>query len=255
MCDVGQGDAMLVRTGPGRALMVDVGPADGEVGRCLADLAITELDLLVLTHFHADHVGALQEVLAATQVDQVLLSPVRDPPAQAAAVTDALDDAEVPWSVALAGGERATAEPGDAVSWQVLAPAPGLALEAEGGANEGSVALLIDTAHLSVMTLGDLEAAGQAALLSTLQAAGIGPVDVVKMAHHGSQTQDAALALWLSPQVTLVSSGAGNTYGHPAPSALDLYRSVGSAIVRTDTCSTFALLVRDGQTLVAGTCA
>ena len=254
LCDVGQGDAMLVRTGPGRALMVDVGPADGEVERCLDDLGITELDLLVLTHFHADHVGALEEVLATTHVDQVLVSPVRDPADQAAAVTDALDAAEVPWSVAHTGGGATRAAPGDAVSWQVLAPAPGVAVPVAGGANDGSVAVAITTEHLSLVALGDLEAAGQAALLTTLQAAGIGAVDVVKMAHHGSRTQDAALARWLSPEVTLVSSGAGNTYGHPAQSAMDLYRSVGSAIVRTDTCSTFALVVRDGQTLVAGTC-
>ncbi len=254
MCDVGQGDAMVVRTGPGRALMVDVGPAGAEVGRCLADLAITELDLLVLTHFHADHVGALTEVLAATDVAQVLVSPVADPPDQASAVTAALDDAAVPWSVAQAGEHPSTARDAGAVTWQVLAPAPGRMEGIAGGANDGSVALAITTEHLTVMALGDLEAAGQAALLTTLRDAGIGEVDVVKMAHHGSRTQDAALARWLSPEVTLVSSGADNTYGHPAASALDLYRGVGSAIVRTDTCSTFALVVRDGQTLVAGTC-
>lgn len=261
LCDVGQGDAMLVRTGPGRALMIDVGPADGEVGRCLADLAITELDLLVLTHFHADHVGALGEVLAAAHVEQVLVSPVRDPADQAAAVTRALDDAEVPWSVAVAGDGPSVLSSEAGVSWQVLAPASADGASGSfapesvtGGANDGSVVLALATEHLSVIALGDLETAGQAALLSTLQAAGIGDVDVVKMAHHGSRTQDAALARWLSPDVTLVSSGADNTYGHPAPSALDLYRGVGSAIVRTDTCSTFALVVRDEQTLVAGTC-
>lgn len=293
LCDVGQGDAMLVRTGPGSALMIDVGPAGGDVGRCLADAGIAELDLLVLTHFHADHVGALEEVLAAARVEHVLVSPVRDPAAQAAAVTAALDDAGVPWSVARAGNAPravATDADGAVVSWQVLGPTtpslhsaddehaasgrtPGSGLSgedgtpedgtpevgapddaAEGGANDGSVVLSIATEHLSVMALGDLETAGQAELLATLQDTGIGAVDVVKMAHHGSGTQDAALARWLSPEVTLVSSGADNTYGHPAQSALDLYRGIGSAIVRTDSCSSFALVVRDGQTLVAGTC-
>ncbi|SDD09084.1 competence protein ComEC [Sanguibacter gelidistatuariae] len=266
MCDVGQGDAMLVRTGPGRALMVDVGPAGGGVGRCLAELGITDLDLLVLTHFHADHVGALDEVLAATRVESVLVSPVLDPGEQAAAVAAELDDAGVEWSTAQVGASGEVPAGGAEVAWQVLAAGGGSSVvkiaaaktaaddTGTGGANDGSVVLAITTEHLSVMALGDLESAGQAELLATLKAAGAGEVDVVKMAHHGSRTQDAGLARFLSPEVTLVSSGAGNTYGHPTQSALDLYRSTGSAIVRTDTCSTFALVVRDGQTLVAGTC-
>lgn len=273
MCDVGQGDAMLVRTGPGRALMVDVGPAGGGVGRCLADLGITGLDLLVLTHFHADHVGALAEVLDTTRVESVLVSPVLDPSDQAAAVTAALDDAGVAWETARAGLAGTMPAGSFDVGWEVLVAGGGRGKLGEhggetgggtarataddtgaGGANDGSVVLAMTTEHLSVVALGDLESSGQADLLAALRAGGAGPVDVVKMAHHGSSTQDPALARFLSPEVTLVSSGAGNTYGHPTRSALDLYRGTGSAIVRTDTCSTFGLVVRDGQTLVAGTC-
>jgi competence protein ComEC len=101
---------------------------------------------------------------------------------------------------------------------------------------------------VDVVALGDLERAGQEALLADLRASGWpGGVDVVKMAHHGSAAQSQRLAALLRPRVTLVSVGDDNTYGHPTDAALDLYGSTGSAIVRTDECGTAALVVRDGE--------
>lgn len=262
-CDVGQGDAMVVRTGAGSALMVDVGPAGGSARTCLAELGIERLDVLVLTHFHADHVAGLEEVLAAVEVSEVVVSPVIDPADQAAAVLDLLAGRSV--RVTTARPDLAGSVPGDAgVAWRVLTPTAGTATgpgastrtapDDEGGANDGSVALEITTRNLTVVALGDLERDGQAALLSRLRGEGALEVDVVKMAHHGSAVQDEALARLLSPRVTLVSSGAGNTYGHPAPDALALYRAAGSAILRTDVCGTVGVLEREGELLVVGEC-
>lgn len=260
MCDVGQGDALVVRTGPGAAVMVDVGPAGDAAARCLDELGVTTLDLLVLTHFHHDHVGGLPEVLAGREVQQVYVSPVHDPATHAATVARQLDDAGVPWEEASAS-THANPEPlltgpaPEEVRWDVLAPAEDVAAgTGDRAANDSSVVLALRTPDLSIIALGDLETAGQASLLRTLVSDGTGAVDVVKMAHHGSRTQDPALAHHLSPSVTLVSAGADNTYGHPTESALDLYASTGSAILRTDTCGTVGLVVREEQTLVAGGC-
>lgn len=258
-CDVGQGDAMVVRTAPGHGLMIDVGPSGGGAGRCLTELGIEHVDLLVLSHFHADHVGGIEDVLAAASVGEVLVSPVLDPASQAAEVLDLLAEHGILVTTATAAASGVVA--GDAtVSWRVLAPvldaqtSTGAASDVEGGANDGSVALEVRTQHLSVVALGDLEREGQAGLLRRLRTEGTEEVDVVKMAHHGSAVQDVALAQLLSPRVTLVSSGAGNTYGHPAPDAVSLYRSVGSAILRTDVCGTVGVLERDGELLVVGEC-
>ncbi|MEP7763674.1 ComEC/Rec2 family competence protein [Sanguibacter sp. 25GB23B1] len=258
-CDVGQGDALVVRTATGHGLMVDVGPEGGGAGACLSELGIDHLDLLVLTHFHADHVGGLEDVLGAASVAEVLVSPVLDPVNQATAVLDMLAEADV--LVTTAPSTAAGTVAGDAeVAWRVLAPvadpAAGTvsALGAEGGANDGSVALEIRTQNLTVVALGDLERDGQAAVLRRLREEGEGEVDVVKMAHHGSAVQDPALAELLSPRVTFVSAGAGNTYGHPAPEAVSLYRAAGSAILRTDECGTVGVLERDGELLVVGDC-
>ncbi|WP_307868734.1 ComEC/Rec2 family competence protein [Cellulosimicrobium cellulans] len=279
-CDVGQGDALAVRSGPRSAVVVDVGPPGAAAGGCLDRLGVDRVDLLVLSHFHADHVGGLDAVLRGRTVARALVTATADPPEQAERTLAALTDAGVPVQVAqpgatgglggpdgMGGGEDrgASADLGaGGVRWEVLqagvgggppsAPRPSAgraAAESDGGANDASVALLLHVAGMDVVALGDLEDAGQAALARTLAQRGSGPVDVVKVAHHGSATQSDRLARLLSPTVALVSSGE-NTYGHPTDRALDLYRGVGATVLRTDTCGTFALVVRDGVLAAAG---
>ncbi|WP_426308991.1 ComEC/Rec2 family competence protein [Cellulosimicrobium sp. E-16] len=280
-CDVGQGDALVLRSGPRSAVVVDVGPPGAAAGDCLARLGVDRVDLLVLSHFHADHVGGLDAVLRGRTVVRALVTETADPPEQAERTLAALTDAGVPVQVAQPGATGssggiddvdgrhdagATGDPGaGGVRWEVLqagvggAPssaarpstAPTAGAESDGGANDASVALLLHVAGMDVVALGDLEDAGQAALARTLARRGSGPVDVVKVAHHGSATQSDRLAELLSPTVALVSSGE-NTYGHPTDRALDLYRGVGATVLRTDTCGTFALVVRDDVLAAAG---
>ncbi|GHH67311.1 ComEC/Rec2 family competence protein [Promicromonospora soli] len=248
-CDVGQGDALALRTGPVSAVVVDVGPSGPAAGRCLDRLGVARVDLLVLSHFHADHVGGLGPVLAGREVAAALVSPVPEPAANAAATGAALAAAGVPVRIAQAGDRGAAG----ALAWQVVQAGAGE------GANDSSVVLAVrtaGTAHaagtartagLDVLLLGDLEDAGQAALLPLVRR-----TDVVKVAHHGSAVQSRALAERLRPAVALVSSGRGNEYGHPTDEALDLYAGVGAAVVRTDECGTVALVVRGGDVSLAG---
>jgi competence protein ComEC len=243
-CDVGQGDALAVRTGVASAVVVDVGPPGDAAGRCLDRLGVEHIDLLVLSHFHADHVGGLEPVLTGRSVEAALVSPLDEPPSNAARARDALAAAGVPVQAA-APGQAGVA---GATSWWVLG-ADGTSVMGEGdGANDASVALALRTpGGIDVVALGDLETAGQEALFADLRAAGWARgVDVVKMAHHGSAEQSHQLAALLGPRLTLVSVGDDNTYGHPTETALDLYAGVGSALVRTDECGTAALVVRDG---------
>ncbi|WP_336725262.1 ComEC/Rec2 family competence protein [Cellulosimicrobium cellulans] len=280
-CDVGQGDALVLRSGPRSAVVVDVGPAGAAAGDCLDRLGVDRVDLLVLSHFHADHVGGLDAVLRGRKVERALVTATADPPEQAERTLAALTDAGVPVQVAQpgatgsAGGADdmdgrqdvgASGGPGaGGVWWEVLQAGVGggptsvarpstartAAAESDGGANDASVVLLLHVAGMDVVALGDLEDAGQAALARTLAQRGSGPVDVVKVAHHGSATQSDRLAELLAPTVALVSSGE-NTYGHPTDRALDLYRGVGATVLRTDTCGTFALVVRDDVLAAAG---
>ncbi|GAB2472573.1 hypothetical protein GCM10027063_11850 [Promicromonospora xylanilytica] len=236
-CDVGQGDALALRTGPESAVVVDVGPDGPAAGRCLDQLGVTHVDLLVLSHFHADHVGGLGPVLAGRDVAAALVSPVPEPAANAAATGAALAAAGVPVRVARTGDQGSAG----ALTWRVLLAGAGE------GANDSSVVLAARTGGLDVLALGDLEDAGQAELVPLAR-----PADVVKVAHHGSATQSRALAERVRPAVALVSSGRGNEYGHPTDAALGLYAGVGAAVVRTDECGTVALVVRGRQVSLAG---
>src|SRR5690606_12321312 len=104
-CDVGQGDSFLVPTGPGRVVVIDTGPDPQLLGVCLDLLGVRSVDALVLTHFHADHVGGLDAVVGLVPVAAAYVTPVRDPPVDADRVLDRLAAANIP-SYAVTSGDQ-----------------------------------------------------------------------------------------------------------------------------------------------------
>lgn len=235
MCDVGQGDTLVVRSGDGAAVVVDTGPPGDAADGCLRSLGVERIDLLVLTHFHADHVGGLPGVLHGRTVAAALVSPLTEPAAEAATARAALASAGVP--VAVAGGDGAARGTAGEVSWRVLGPPAGAV-----GPNDASVVLLLERPGVSVLALGDAGPDAQEALARRL----VGDVaaraaTVVKMAHHGSAEQSTRLAALLSPSVVLVGVGLDNGYGHPTAQALELYRGRGAAVLCTSVCGPVAV--------------
>ncbi|MGW3952778.1 ComEC/Rec2 family competence protein [Streptomyces sp. NPDC004752] len=236
MCDVGQGDATVLAAGEGSAVVVDAGPDPTLVDRCLRDLGITRIPLLVLTHFHADHVAGLPGVLRGRSVAAIETTGYEEPAEQAEFVRREVAGRHIPVTHAVAGEQRRTGP----LAWQVLWPRPGPEPD---GPNDASVTLLVRSAGLRLLLLGDLEPGGQQALLRSPSVAGLAGVDVLKVAHHGSAYQDPELIRVVSPRVALVSCGADNPYGHPAPGTMAALRAVGAVVLRTD---------RDGSLAVAG---
>ncbi|MFF2038878.1 ComEC/Rec2 family competence protein [Kitasatospora sp. NPDC058170] len=245
MCDVGQGDMLVLPVtasgdaadqgaadgGPDGAVVVDAGPDPRAADRCLRDLGITAVPLLLLTHFHADHVEGVPGVLRGRRVGAVEGTTLDDPPGEAARVLRWASEAGVPLTRA-GRGERRTAGPG--LSWEVLWPDGPAAADAP-GANNASVALLVTLAGgLRLALLGDLEPPAQSALLARIGRTGRTRVDVLKVAHHGSAHQDAALAAFLRPRLALISCGRDNPYGHPAARTVDQLRALGATVLRTD---------------------
>jgi competence protein ComEC len=273
MCDVGQGDALVLAAGKGRAVVVDTGPDPEAVDRCLGELGVDSVPLVVLSHFHADHVRGLPGVLDGRAVAEVQTTGLREPAAQYAFVRRVTAAAGVPLTRAVAGEARAAGP----LNWQVLWPPPesgtdpapgphagpgsfpgGPALPGGTGstpatatgssgiprppralpsppetANDASVTLLVRIRNgPTALLLGDLEPPAQRGLLLAHPA--LPPVDVLKVAHHGSAHQDPGLLRAVRPRLALVSAGNGNTYGHPAPSTLGALRAGGARILRTD---------------------
>ncbi|WFB09635.1 ComEC/Rec2 family competence protein [Streptomyces sp. LX-29] len=239
-CDVGQGDALVLAAGAGSAVVVDTGPEPRTVDRCLRDLGVDQIPLLVLTHFHADHVAGLAGAVRGRPVGAIQTTALAEPPGQAALVRRVARAARIP-VITATPGERRRAGP---LSWEVLWPPVGAAA-ARGGApggstgwpgegpNDASVTLLVRTGGLTLLLLGDLEPPAQRALLAA--APGLGPVDVLKVAHHGSAYQDPELLRRLRPRLAVVSCGADNPYGHPSPRTIAALRRQGAVVVRTDT--------------------
>nr|WP_103537939.1 ComEC/Rec2 family competence protein [Streptomyces sp. B226SN101] len=242
LCDVGQGDAMVLAAGEGTGVVVDAGPDPRAVDRCLRDLAVTRIPLVVLTHFHADHVRGLPGVLRGRAVGAIQTTGLQEPPEQAAFVRRTAAAARVP-TVRAVAGEHRRAGP---VDWRVLWPRHG-----PGGAetaavrepNDSSVTLRVRAAGgLTLLLLGDLEPPAQRELLRGRE--GAGPVDVLKVAHHGSAFQDAGLLHSVRPRLALISCGADNPYGHPSARTVGALRAAGARVLRTDT---------DGPIAVTGT--
>jgi len=229
MCDVGQGDALVLAAGPDAGIVVDAGPDPVRVDRCLRALGITKIPLVLLTHFHADHVAGLPGVLRGRSVGAIETTGFAEPADQAAFVRR-LAAAHGLTMVRAVAGERRRAGPLD---WQVLWPPPGPAPGPD-GPNDASVTLLVRTGGLTLLLLGDLEPAAQRALTRSGAGAGLSRVDVLKVAHHGSAYQDPGLLRRVAPRLALISAGAGNPYGHPAPRTMAALRAQGTAVLRTD---------------------
>ena len=232
MCDVGQGDATLVRSGDAIAL-VDLGPEPAALRSCLDDLGIGRLDLVVLTHFDLDHVGGADAVLG--RVDRVLSGP----PGEAA-------DERLLAAFAAGGARVEPVERGargnlGALDWEVLWPPP----RGSTAGNDASVSLRWSCAVepcLDAVMLGDLGEEAQTRLAGAVR---LGAVDVVKVAHHGSADQSAALYEQLRATVGLVGVG-DNDYGHPTDRLLGILAATGTTPLRTDDAGLILLAPGEG---------
>lgn len=225
-CDIGQGDAVLVRS-EGQVALIDTGPDPALLARCLDELGIRRIQLLVLSHYDLDHVGGTSAVLG--MVDRAIVGPVAD--ANDTALRTALS-ATGTGVEEVARGARGRL--GD-LRWQILWPAARLGDIQPG--NPASVTVRFDGVGpcvqgcLSALFLGDLGEEAQSRMLGLAKP---GAVDVVKVAHHGSADQSARLYERLRARVGIVSVGAGNSYGHPTDLLLGILVAVGTAISRTD---------------------
>jgi competence protein ComEC len=222
--DVGQGDATLIQW-RNRAILVDTGPPDGPVLTRLRHAGVRRLDLLVVTHAQADHDGGAAAVLGALQVALVLdgRGAVREP-----------NGARMVAEAARRGVRLVAARTGDVLrvgglALRVLWPAPDPARR-EPGADPNQRAIVAEADADGVRTL--LTADAESDVLAGLD---LGPIDVLKVSHHGSADPGLpALLERLRPRLAAIEVGRHNLYGHPAATTVRALLAAGAAVVRTD---------------------
>jgi competence protein ComEC len=242
-CDVGQGDSLVIRS-QGQIAVIDVGKDPELIDHCLDRLAISKVDLLVLTHFDFDHVGGLSGLERGRLIKVALLSPFPDSRPEAKFLKGNLDSTAekvIEPSVGFDG------QLGD-FHWMVFSS---LKEEAK-TANQGSLGIRFEDPDLVIYTLADLDDVAQCRALGF--ATSSSKTTIVKVSHHGSADQCPDFYRRIQPEVALISVGKGNPYGHPTKKALDILDSLGATTFRTDTQGAVSLRIegREIEALVAG---
>jgi competence protein ComEC len=235
--DVGQGDAILVEA-PGAAILVDEGPPEGRAAEQLRRRGLRRLSLLVLTHPQRDHVGGARDVIRRLEVGLVLDPGLR---AMSPYLHDAVAEARrrgVRVAIARAGEVLRIGPLRVRVLWPRDAGARG------DDPNQRAIVLLVSYGSADLLLTADAESDVTLPLRPP-------PVEILKVAHHGSADPrlDELLRL-VRPRIALISVGADNDYGHPAPSTLATLHAVpGLAVLRTDRSGSVTV-ESDGRSLL-----
>lgn len=246
--DVGQGDMAVITTPNGHRIVIDGGPDRVQAARVLGgELRFWErqIDLVVLTHPHSDHIAGLTEVLHRYDVQRVLHRPVDYESAQHTEYLEAVSDEDA---------EEHSAEPGllvafdDSVVIEVMGPPRTLLSNTMSDIDNASVALRVEYGSVSFMFSGDTFAEGEGLMArerSLLDS------DVLKVSHHGSRSSSGDRFLSaVSPEVAVISAGLDNQFGHPHRETLDrLARHVPPSQVYVTKDHGNIEVVTDGRTI------
>jgi competence protein ComEC len=231
-CDVGQGDAMVINLGKNSAIVVDTGPDSNAIDRCLRALRIKSIPLMILTHFHSDHVGAITGVKKNRTISQVWISNLNQPESTYERVIKELSGIKVR---SVSKGESYRFPNGD-ITVEVLWPQANeinfAQLPGDGSKiNNSSISIILRTKHLSLFAGGDIEPEVQELITNSGL---LSDIDILKVSHHGSAYQHLPMLDILKPEVAIISVGSENTYGHPDAEFLNELGKRSISVWRTD---------------------
>jgi competence protein ComEC len=243
--DVGQGDSILIKTPYEQNILIDGGPNTRVLSELGENLAFFDkkIDMVVLTHPHADHVTGLVEVLKRYQVKKVLITGILDTAPAYLAFLKQISDQKIP--VEYANG-LADINLGQDLTLKVLYPFKDLNQQKIENLNDSSIVLKLVYKNNSFMFTGDAEELVETDLLNA-------KVDisaqVLKVGHHGSKYSSTPQFLAaVKPQYGVISVGAKNDFGHPHLRTLDNLQKQGIEILRTDQLSTIRI-ISDGNNI------
>ena len=239
--DVGQGDCILIRLPDEKVILIDggerqYGPA---IVSYLRGLGIEQIDYLVATHPHADHIGGLPEVIKAFPIDTILMPRTTHTTRTYERLLTTIRDQGLRITEAVAGDELFDS---GRLRAQIVAPQK----KQYEKLNDFSVVLHLQYGSTAFLFTGDAEETSEAEMLKSgypLNA------DVLKVAHHGSRTSSGKRFLEaVRPSIAVIQVGADNRYGHPTQEVLERLAALDATVYRTDTHGT-VIVYSDGETL------
>lgn len=229
--DVGQGDAILIKTPDHQRILIDGGPNNAVVNKLGENLPFfdKEIDLVILTHPHADHLVGLIEVLKRYEVKKILSTGVAHPTPDYLTWLEEIKKQNVPMEIAKAGE---TLDFGSGIKMEIFYPVEDLAGKQVENLNNTSIVGKLIFGRTSFLFTGDAEMEVWDELISR----GIDlKADVLKVAHHGSKNATSKNFLEkVQPKFAIISVGENNLFGHPSRIILNYLENIGAQILRTD---------------------
>jgi competence protein ComEC len=226
--DVGEGAASLLQVPGGPTVLIDAGPTP--LGATLRRHGVSRIDVLVLSHGHADHVGGLEDVIGSVKVGTALLP---DPPERSAALDGIAARLQATGTV-VRRITSAQVAAGNGWSLRVLPTRPSPGEEGNQSENDYALVALVGLAGHEALVPGDAEG-------EVLEALDLPRCDVVEWPHHGSRGGiSPRLLAELDPDLGVISVGP-NTYGHPTSESLSTFAGAGVPCDRTDLCGEVAV--------------
>ena len=227
--DVGQGDSMLLRC-DGYDILIDAGENDqgAAVNAYLDKIGVEDLDLVIGTHPHSDHIGGLDTVLAEHTAKQVIMPAIPDSQTPTTRTYEDVLDA-----IDAQGLTITDAVPGDVYTFgegklEILGPVT----DSYDNLNNFSVVCRLDYGEISFLFTGDMESDAEADLMASGASL---DADILKVGHHGSSTSTSQGFLdAVSPEGAVIEVGEGNSYNHPHKEVMDRLEAEGCTVYRTD---------------------
>ena len=220
-CDVGQGDGLVYKTTLHHAIVIDAGPDPELIDRCLKRLRINVIDLLILTHSHADHVNGLPGILRGRRVQSVWAN----------------FDPGISHQQVFQGNTYVSPHVKISVLWPQQNNFSGPQLSGDGSTeNNKSITVLMrsrsvnPSQEVTLLATGDIEPPAQAEIAKYFSS----KITIIKVPHHGSRFQDFSWLAKVKPDIALISVGAGNSYGQPSLTTIAALTQLHTKVFRTD---------------------
>ena len=235
--DVGQGDAIFIRSAGGFRILVDGGPSNQVVEYLGDDLPFysKSIDLVILTHPQADHLTGLVEVVKRYNIKTLWISDAKNETRVFSEWKAVLEEADID-PVIVSQGDKLLLPDGTEI--QVLSPRKEMVGQ---DVNAASVVILVSYGDFDALLTGDADRQVQP------YTGNEGHVEVFKVPHHGAEESiNQNFVATLSPEVSVISVGAKNKYGHPNQNVIRFLENLGSKVYRTDKNGTTEI-VSDGK--------